>query len=180
MYIFKQSTDREHLQFKRELKNLTASTGTHDPNLASFHHALVEGHDEGEEFVEYALLTPDGQLAGRAEVNYQPQEPDIGGYGDLAQQLWRNERMGVLTGAFVFPAYRGRGLQKIMIEKRADLLLQAGYSYIVCGVRQGNARSAHNCQKIGMRKVGEKTVRWHDDSQAKVVLYGAHPKEVLH
>lgn len=65
------------------------------------------------------------------------------------------ERTGVLIGAYIREAYRGRGLSRLLYQARIDWAKQSGlFDRLLIGHREGNEASRRANQAFGFQPIG--------------------------
>ena len=122
----------------------------------------------------------DGDIVARCSVNILPESEDIFGYGDIAKELYLTKNLATMTGDLVAPKYRGKGIQRMMIEERIKWLKAKKFDYVVAGIIEGNSVSKNNYESLGFQYVGQKPITWKlKPEQTDIVdLFGLDLKEV--
>jgi RimJ/RimL family protein N-acetyltransferase len=83
---------------------------------------------------------------------------------------WRDDatgHTGVLGMDYIEPAYRGRGLSRLLYQRRIEWgLNQKHLTRLVISHREGNEASRRANQAFGFEYQGRETIRWPDGTEA--------------
>ena len=114
--------------------------------------SFLERHVE-EEGITLKAVT-DGTMAGFLIIRYpKSAEDNLGSYIRLTEE--QAKTVAHMESAAVVPVYRGRGIQKLLMDSGEKLLAETEYRYLMGTAHPDNIYSVNNFLKLGYDIVAE-------------------------
>lgn len=85
--------------------------------------------------------------------------------------LWGIIEEGHITNVAVHPAYRGKGLGKLLVSKLLEVSEQYGIDKFTLEVRPSNAAAISLYQKLGFQAVGKRPRYYEDNGEDALIMW---------